>query len=282
LADRVALVTAFLPFALAFLATSLVASANYVINEYLDAEFDRFHPTKKHRPVVAESLKPGWVWAEYAAFSVAGLALAAVAGKTSFWAVAFLWVMGLVYNVRPIRSKDIAYVDVLSESVNNAIRFLIGWFVLSPTLFPPASIVFGYWMGGAFLMAAKRFAEFRMIGDPAQAALYRRSFRYYTEERLLISAFYYALLSLFFCGIFLIKYRIELLVAIPFLCGLFCIYLNLCYKPDSSAQKPEKLFREKGLMLYVTFFVTLLAVLMVVPLPFLDGLHMTHLIGIAK
>lgn len=35
-----------------FLATCLIASANYVINEYLDAEFDRHHPTKKFRAAV--------------------------------------------------------------------------------------------------------------------------------------------------------------------------------------------------------------------------------------
>lgn len=36
-----------LSFLLGLLGTSLIASANYVINEYLDAEFDKFHPIKK-------------------------------------------------------------------------------------------------------------------------------------------------------------------------------------------------------------------------------------------
>ncbi len=30
-----------------FFATCFIASANYVINEWLDAEFDQYHPTKK-------------------------------------------------------------------------------------------------------------------------------------------------------------------------------------------------------------------------------------------
>jgi 4-hydroxybenzoate polyprenyltransferase len=124
-------------------------------------------------------------------------------------------------------------------------------------------------MGGAFLMAAKRFAEYRMIGNKEQAGLYRKSFKHYSEKSLLISAFFYALLSVFFSGIFMIKYRIELLLAIPFLCGLFCLYFNICYKPDSSAQKPEKLFKEKGLMIYVAFFIGLLAMLMLLPIPIL-------------
>ena len=35
-------------------------------------------------------------------------------------------------------------------------------------------------MAGAFLMAVKRYAEYRMIGDPDRAGLYRKSFSKYT------------------------------------------------------------------------------------------------------
>jgi len=34
-----------------FVSACLIASANYVINEWLDAEFDRYHPLKCQRPV---------------------------------------------------------------------------------------------------------------------------------------------------------------------------------------------------------------------------------------
>lgn len=46
---------------LALISISFVASANYVINEWLDAEFEKFHPTKKNRPVVSGNLKFHWV-----------------------------------------------------------------------------------------------------------------------------------------------------------------------------------------------------------------------------
>jgi 4-hydroxybenzoate polyprenyltransferase len=263
-----------------FLSTCFIASANYIINEWLDAEFDQFHPTKKHRPVVSANLKPRYIIAEYIAFAIAGLVAAWLVSRFVFLMELLLFIMGIVYNVQPIRSKEIPYIDVLSESLNNALRLLIGWFIVTQVFLPPISIVLGYWMGGAFLMATKRFAEYRMIGDKDQAGLYRKSFKYYSEKSLLISAFFYALLSVFFCGIFMIKYRIELLLAIPFLCGLFCIYLNICYKPDSSAQKPEKLFKEKGLILYVLFFIILLIFLMIYPLPFLQRFLETSFIGL--
>jgi 4-hydroxybenzoate polyprenyltransferase len=37
--------------ALAVLATCLIASSSYVLNELIDAPYDRFHPVKKHRRV---------------------------------------------------------------------------------------------------------------------------------------------------------------------------------------------------------------------------------------
>jgi len=106
-----------------------------------------------------------------------------------------------------------------------------------------------------------------MFNDREMAGRYRASFRFYSERSLLASSFFYAMLSVFFTGVFMIKYRIELLILIPFLCGLFCLYLNLCHKTDSSAQRPEKLHRERGLVLYVLFLVALFVVLMSVDIP---------------
>jgi len=273
------------PFLLVFLgllATSFAASANYVINEWLDAEFDKYHPVKKYRPCVTDGLKRNIVYLEYATFLVLSLILAAGINRPVFFTILILLVMGVIYNVKPVRSKDIPYIDVLSESVNNALRFAIGWFCIAPMFYPPLSFVVGYWMGGAFLMAAKRFAEYRMINDPKQAILYRKSFGGYSEITLLLSAIFYGFLAVFCCGVFLIKYKIELLLSIPLICGLFCYYLRICYKPDSAAQKPEKLFREKWLMVYVALLVLLLLLLFNIRIPVLDLFLRTDLVGIGQ
>jgi 4-hydroxybenzoate polyprenyltransferase len=256
--------------ALGFISTCVTASANYIINEWLDAGHDAFHPQKKQRPLVTARVNKYAIIAEYLVFASAGLAAAFAASRLIFIFEAALLIMGLAYNVPPLRTKEIPVFDVLTESVNNALRFLIGWFMVTDIHSPPLSIVFGYWMGGAFLMAAKRLAEYRMIDDAAAAGLYRKSFKYYNEKRLLLCCFFYAMVSLFFCGIFLIKYKIELVFAIPFLCGLFCLYLNLCYNDDSSAQKPEKLYREKPLMAYILFLTVFVMVLMNVKMPFMN------------
>ena len=260
--------------------TCLIASANYVINEYLDAEFDRFHPVKNKRSAVQTKLNPAYVYLQWFVLSAVGLIIAYFINIQFLFTEAFLLFMGIMYNVKPFRTKDRVYLDVISESVNNPIRLALGWFIFVPaalltgdssdtfwSIVPPASIILAYWMGGAFLMATKRFAEYRFINDPERAGLYRRSFRYYTEQNLLLSMFFYALTATFFLGIFLIKHRIELLISFPFFALLFVWYLKIGLRQDSVVQGPEKLHHEKKFMAYVVAFTLLLMALLYIDIP---------------
>jgi decaprenyl-phosphate phosphoribosyltransferase len=261
----------------------LVASANYVINEYLDKGFDKYHPLKNKRSAVVTVINPTILYLEYFCLALVGLSLAYLVSLKFLSMAVFLLVMGVIYNVKPLRSKDRVFLDVLSESINNPIRFAAGWFIFSPALgvpdskwdlnwintFPPVSIIIAYWMGGAFLMATKRFAEYRLIANPDIAGQYRRSFKYYTENSLLVSMFFYAITSAFFLGIFLIKDRVELLVSFPFFALLFSWYLRIGLLNDSPVQGSEKLYTRKWFMLYLVLFTTLLCVLMFVDIPWL-------------
>ncbi len=250
----------------------LIVSANYTINEWLDAAFDRHHPVKQHRPPAAGRLSASLVYAQWVALAGSGLSIASWISHNFLLFSLTLLLMGLVYNVRPLRTKDRQYLDVLSESVNNPLRFLLGWSAIVDGVLPPSSVLLAYWMGGAYLMAIKRYAEYRFIADPDLASRYRRSFRYYTEQSLLASAFFYALVSAFFLGVFLIKYRIEFLLSMPFLALLFTWYLIIGMRAQSVAQSPEKLYREWPFVAYVAALGVLIVVLFFVDLPWLHVL----------
>jgi 4-hydroxybenzoate polyprenyltransferase len=252
------------------LATCLIASANYAINEWLDLEFDKYHPVKKNRPAVAANLKARYIYIEYALLALGGLALSYSISTQFLLTQAFFLFMGFMYNVRPFRTKDKAYLDVLSESVNNPIRFVLGWMLLGITVFPPSSVLIAYWMGGAFLMSTKRFAEYRFIGNAETAGLYRHSFKFYTEERLLIATVFYALFSSFFLAIFLIKHRIELLISFPFIALLFAWYLHIGFEKNSIVQTPEKLYNKKGFVAFVFLLFVLMIVLLKIDIPSLN------------
>jgi decaprenyl-phosphate phosphoribosyltransferase len=248
----------------AFFATCLVASSNYVLNEILDAPTDANHPEKQNRPIPSGRVWLPAAYAEWLLLGTIGFLLAWWVNVPFLLAAASLWVMGLVYNVRPMRSKELPYVDVLSESVNNPIRLVLGWFVVTATTVPPVSLLIAYWMVGAFFMASKRFAEYRSIGDRIRAAAYRKSFRWYDDNRLLVSMFFYASAAAMFLGIFIIRYHLELILSVPLIAGFFAMYLRVALKQDSAAQAPERLFKEAGLMLYLVACVTVFVLLMFV------------------
>lgn len=266
------------PLLIGLISTCIVASANYVINEWLDAEFDRFHPVKKNRPSVNGNLKASLVYIEYGILSGAGLAIAATISLYFFTTAIIFLIMGILYNVRPFRTKDRVYLDVLSESINNPIRLMLGWLIVTSQQLPssslikglpPFSLLVGYWMGGAFLMTVKRYAEFKFINSHKVAVLYRRSFQFYTEQKLLISSFFYGMSSAFFLGVFLVKNRIELLLSLPFFAFLFTWYLHIGMKPNSTAQNPEHLYREKHFIGYIIFLVILVTALFIFDIPLL-------------
>lgn len=256
--------------------TCLIASANYSINEWLDAEFDKYHPLKKNRPSVNGKVVVKGVYVQYAILAVVGLSLAAFVSKYFLITSAILLVMGVLYNVKPFRTKDKMYLDVLSESINNPIRFSLGWFIISSQFLPPLSLLVAYWMGGAFLMAVKRYAEFRFINDPTTAALYRRSFRFYTENNLLVSILFYAMSFAFFFAVFMLKHRIELLLSLPFFSLLFCWYLSMGMRADSPAQRPENLYKEKLFWIFIAGLVISIGILLWVDFPTLHFFLENH------
>jgi len=253
-----------------FVAVSIVASSNYVINEVLDAPFDLSHPVKKNRPVPSGLVNVQLAYVQWIALAVIGIGIGFAVSVQLGVSVAALWVMGCIYNIPPVRSKDLPYLDVLSESINNPLRMLAGWYMAGTSAFAPSSLLISYWMVGCYFMAIKRYAEYRDLDDPTRAGAYRKSFAYYTLPRLLVSIIFYASAAMLFLGAFIMRYRLELVLAFPFIALVMAIYLSLAFQPESAVINPEKLYRERNLMLAVGVCAIATTLLMFIDIPALD------------
>lgn len=256
-------------FVIGLLAVGFIASSNYVINEVMDAPYDRHHPTKHLRPIPSGQISLPYAYAEWLLLMAIGLSLSYFVSRPFLWTMLVLWVMGLIYNIPPVRSKDVPYFDVLSESVNNPLRMLAGWYIVRPVSAPPLSLLLSYWMIGCFFMATKRFAEYREIADPEKSSAYRRSFRFYTEQSLLVSIMFYSSFAMLMLGAFIIRYRLECILGFPLVALLMAVYLSLAFKPDSAVQRPEGLYREPALVAVATAASVVLTVLLFVDIPVL-------------
>jgi decaprenyl-phosphate phosphoribosyltransferase len=254
--------------AVGLLAVVAAASSNYVLNEILDAPFDRQHPTKHTRPAACGGVNVPLAYAQWIVCGLIGFALALAVSWQLFVSVLSLWVMGCLYNIPPVRLKDVPYLDVLSESINNPIRFCVGWYIVTSTVIPPASMLVAYWMLGGYFMALKRFSEYRQIGYES-AGKYRRSFLFYTEQSLLVSVLFYAATSMLFFGAFIMRYRMEMIFAFPFIALLMAVYFNLAFQQDSPVQNPEKLYREPRVMALLGLCCLVLGITSFIHLPWL-------------
>jgi 4-hydroxybenzoate polyprenyltransferase len=267
---------------IAFVSITLVACSNYVINEVLDAPFDRLHPTKKNRAAARGHVNVPVAYAQWILMMLLGVGVGLLVGKMFALTAAFLWIMGCVYNIPPARTKDVPYLDVLTESINNPLRMLLGWYAVTSVLVPPVSLLISYWMIGCYFMGLKRFSELNEIGDRSVAGSYRASFRRYTPESLLVSVVFYASTAMLFFGAFIIRYRIELILGFPLVAWTMAIYFKLAFKPESSVQNPEKLYKEPLLMSAFVATVIVMGLLLFIRLPWLESSFMPTLPLVSK
>jgi len=249
---------------LIFLLTWAISTANYIINEIADAPFDIHHPTKKNRPLVRGEIK-----------QIPFLSLGLILSLSSLTAAFFLFnkafvisllallAAGFIYNLKPIRTKDIPFLDSISESANNPIRFLIGWFAFAPAkTLPPLSLLLCWWAFGNFLMIAKRLSEFRFLKE--NAGNYRASLKEYSKKSLVLGM---GISVIFFFATFFyfaISFKLQSFYYLsPLLLIYFMIFFKHTLQKREVMEEPERLlknplFASYTLFLALIFFISFL------------------------
>ncbi|XDD47569.1 decaprenyl-phosphate phosphoribosyltransferase [Leptospira sp. WS39.C2] len=120
---------------LAFLFFSLVASCQYVFNDFLDQKEDAKHPEKKHRPLASGDLDSG------IALAITGVILPiALIGSYKLSPVFFyLTIFYLLFNMLYSKVlKHIVILDVMSISIGFVLRAIAGAVVIG--------VEFSHWL----------------------------------------------------------------------------------------------------------------------------------------
>jgi 4-hydroxybenzoate polyprenyltransferase len=107
----------------AFIAFSLCASSAYLLNDALDAQDDRAHPTKCKRPIAAGSLPLPVAMVASPLLAFAALALCAAFDPLLLLAVAVYFVTTLCYSVY---LKRLLMVDIVTLAILYSLRILGG------------------------------------------------------------------------------------------------------------------------------------------------------------
>jgi decaprenyl-phosphate phosphoribosyltransferase len=159
----------------AFVAFCLVSSATYMLNDLVDADADRLHPVKRHRPIAAGHVSARAAYAGIGVLLVAGLAVA----------FAVSWQLGLL--VTGYKALTTAYTFRLKHTANVDIAVVASGFVVRAVAGGVAvGVPLSHWFlavtsfGSLFMVAGKRHGEL-LHGGGAEA---RPVLAQYTLEHL--------------------------------------------------------------------------------------------------
>ncbi|MFE0022071.1 decaprenyl-phosphate phosphoribosyltransferase [Amycolatopsis sp. NPDC059021] len=162
--------------AIAFVAFSLVASSVYLINDAIDVEADRAHPTKRNRPIAAGIVPVPVAYASAAVFFLAGFGVSFAAS----WQLAVVLAvyeavqLGYCFGLKHQPVVDLAIVGsgFLMRSIAGGVAAAVPmsqWFLLVTAF------------GSLFMVAGKRYAEvmlFERTGAKIRASLKKYSASY--------------------------------------------------------------------------------------------------------
>jgi decaprenyl-phosphate phosphoribosyltransferase len=179
---------------IALILSCFVSSSNYIMNSITDINFDKLHPLKKHRPLVIKKISLNNAYFIMFFLLVLNLLFSLIfLNNYITFMLLILFIAAIFYNIKPIRLKDKPYLDVISESINNPIRFLIGWFIITD-VFPNIYILLLVWSLACILMTIKRILELKKFNNKLYN--YRYVFRYYSFNSLIIATIIYSIISL--------------------------------------------------------------------------------------
>lgn len=112
----------------AFLLFSLIASCQYVINDYLDREEDAKHPEKRHRPFASGAIDPTRTLIFTTILFCASMIFSYILHPYFFWLVGFYFIFNILYSVY---LKHTVILDVMAISVGFVIRAIAGAIVVN-------------------------------------------------------------------------------------------------------------------------------------------------------
>lgn len=159
-----------------FIAFSLATSATYIFNDILDAEMDRLHPIKKHRPIASKTLPLILAAISAVFFAVLSLYIASLLNTLFFLAVISYLSLQAAYS---LGLKNLPTVDILVIAMGFIIRIYAGAFVIDAHL----SVWFLLCVisTALFLAAGKRRAELGIVENIGET---RKSLLSYKRELL--------------------------------------------------------------------------------------------------
>jgi 4-hydroxybenzoate polyprenyltransferase len=243
---------------LAFALFSAGASAVYILNDILDVERDRQHPTKKDRPIASGRL-PIPIAAALGAM-LAGGALA-----ISFWRMPDFGMLLLVYLVinvgYSLGLKHVVIIDIFAIAIGFVLRVFGGAAAIDvePSRWLLTCTIFL----SLFLAACKRRGEITLVGDSTATRAVLRSYSVGFVDQITNlfatgTILSYALYTLDPVTIMKVGTH-DLIFSLPFVIYGVLRYMHIVTHKGGGGSPTEALLRDRWILVSVLGYVALVA-----------------------
>lgn len=237
-----------------FVIFCLISGVVYIVNDIADAEADRKHPDKRHRPIASGKLPIRTAW-------IAAAVLVVVLLPISFW---LSWAFGAVTLAYLLLNlayskwiKHIPLLDVLSIALGFVLRVAAGVALIHVARFSPWLYVVTT-LGALYIGFGKRRAELALLASGANA--HRKVLDGYTiplldQYILIVSGTTIVAYSLYTFSAPDLPNNHAMMLTIPFvLYGVFR-YLYLIQVKHSGGAPEEVLLSDRPLQITITLWV---------------------------
>jgi 4-hydroxybenzoate polyprenyltransferase len=240
----------------AFACFCALSSAGYLLNDVVDVEADRTHPTKRLRPIAAGQLSVGLAAGLGVALALGGLLGAfSINGLLGMLALAY----GLLTAVYSLTLKHIVLLDIFGIAGGFVLRAAAGAVAINVPISPWLYIA--TLLGALLIALGKRRTELETLGVEA-AVGHRRNLQSYSIEFidqliLVVSSAALMTYALYTFSAENLPRNHSMMLTIPIvLYGLFR-YLFLVRQGDVGAAPEELLFRDRPLLAAVAVWALL-------------------------
>jgi len=250
---------AVLHFVVAFVSFSLVSSAGYVLNDYLDREADRLHPKKRHRPIASGALPPAAAVVELVVVLLAGLGLALWLGPTFLLVVLAYLATTLTYS---FYFKHIVILDVMFLASGFVWRVIAGAVAIDVAVSPWLFICTAFL--ALFFGFHKRRAELINLGDGVGT---RKNLAEYSPQMLdQFQAIVTGNVVLSYALYTILGTTPWMAVTLPYVLYAIFRYIYLVDQRGEGEEPDEALVRDGPILLTaILFLLTAMAVLLLAP-----------------
>lgn len=153
---------------IAFIIFCVLSSTSYVLNDIIDYQYDKKHPTKKHRPIAS-----GKITTQQATFIVFTLSIftlvSSIIFSLNFFFLSLIFI--LLHFYYSLYLKKFPVIDIFTISLSFVLRTIAG--VIATGYHIPVWLLLTIFFISLFMASVKRHAELVTQGSGTRESLYR-------------------------------------------------------------------------------------------------------------